>query len=239
MILDYMRGTRVNRDGSSSRQLMSQLKMKHFQRNVRMSLWHNPDTGYLKGRGSNGPLREIWGVHHIKAHVFDNHVMLTGANLSEDYFTDRQDRCMIIQDCEPLADYFDDLISVLGDLSFTLDESGDLKMLPHYAEPYKDAKKYKNQMSHHLRFFRFSNRSYVATDEDELEMDRFFGGYDSASQVDDSQALLTEDHLRSREGTKRKTQQDHGEFEPLFRADDSSTDISLDEQVLLGEGGLN
>jgi len=43
----------------------------------------------LKGKFSNSPLREIFGVHHMKAHVFDNSVMITGANLSEDYFTDR------------------------------------------------------------------------------------------------------------------------------------------------------
>ena len=48
-----------------------------------------PDTGMLKGKYSESPLREIFGVHHIKAHVFDNNVLVTGANLSEDYFSDR------------------------------------------------------------------------------------------------------------------------------------------------------
>ena len=43
----------------------------------------------LKGRFSESGFREIFGVHHIKAHVFDNNVLITGANLSEDYFTDR------------------------------------------------------------------------------------------------------------------------------------------------------
>ena len=65
-----------------------------------------------------GPLREIFGVHHMKVHVFDNHVMMTGANLSEDYFTDRQDRCIVIQDCQALADYFDDLINLVQDVSY-------------------------------------------------------------------------------------------------------------------------
>lgn len=57
-------------------------------------------------------MKEIFGVHHMKAHVFDHTVMITGANLSEDYFTDRQDRYYIIEDCEPLANYFEDLISL-------------------------------------------------------------------------------------------------------------------------------
>lgn len=103
---------------------------------MRCALWHHPDTGYLKGKGSGGPLREIFGVHHIKAHVFDSNVLITGANLSEDYFTDRQDRCFLIQDCEPLANYFDDLISILSDVSFNIDDDGQLKMLPNYSIPY-------------------------------------------------------------------------------------------------------
>ena len=79
--------------------MMSEVKQKHFGKNLRFCLWHNPDTGFLKGKASEGPMREIFGVHHMKVHVFDNHVMMTGANLSEDYFTDRQDRCIVIQDC--------------------------------------------------------------------------------------------------------------------------------------------
>ena len=88
-----------------------------------------PDTGILKGKMSESPLREIFGVHHIKAHVFDNNILITGANLSEDYFTDRQDRCMVIQDCAPLANYLDDLITMLTDYSLIMDEQGILKTL--------------------------------------------------------------------------------------------------------------
>jgi CDP-diacylglycerol--glycerol-3-phosphate 3-phosphatidyltransferase len=106
-------------------------------------------------------LREIFGVHHIKAHVFDNNVLITGANLSEDYFTDRQDRCIIIQDCEPLADWFDDLINVLTDCSLNLTGDGSLKMTNNYPSPDRDAKKFKEQMSHHLRFFRFNHKTNI------------------------------------------------------------------------------
>ena len=34
-------------------------------------------------------LKEIFGVHHMKLHVIDNNVLITGANLSHDYFTNR------------------------------------------------------------------------------------------------------------------------------------------------------
>ena len=38
---------------------------------------------------NDNPLREIFGVHHMKYYIFDNDVIITGANLSEDYFTTR------------------------------------------------------------------------------------------------------------------------------------------------------
>ena len=87
--MDYMRGTRISHEGKSSLNMLKGLKVKHLQKNLRCGFFHNPDTGFLKGKASNSPLREIFGVHHIKAHVFDSNVMITGANLSEDYFTDR------------------------------------------------------------------------------------------------------------------------------------------------------
>lgn len=118
MLMDYMRGTRINKDGSSTLALLRSIKVDNFNKPVRIGMYHNPDTGFLKGKFSNGALREIFGVHHMKFGVFDNDVMITGANLSEDYFTDRQDRCMVIQDCEPLADWFDDLIQILSDCSY-------------------------------------------------------------------------------------------------------------------------
>ena len=136
--MDYMRGTRLNRDGLSSLAVTRRLRTSHAQKKVRLGFFHMPDTGMLKGKYSESPMREIFGVHHIKAHVFDNNIMITGANLSEDYFTDRQDRFMVIQDCEPLAHYFDDLINLLVDHSFVVGEDGALKTmtLMHTPIPY-------------------------------------------------------------------------------------------------------
>ena len=96
LLMDYMRGTRLSKAGESTYTLLRPLKTETFNSKVRVGFFHMPDTGTLKGRFSESPFREIFGVHHIKAHVFDDNVLITGANLSEDYFTDRQDRCMVI-----------------------------------------------------------------------------------------------------------------------------------------------
>ncbi|MEE4248180.1 MAG: hypothetical protein V2I33_22550 [Kangiellaceae bacterium] len=69
---------------------------------------------------------EIMGVQHIKVAVFDNHVLLTGANLQEEYFTDRQDRYMVFKHCGELADYYDDLINIIIDSSPQIDDFGSI-----------------------------------------------------------------------------------------------------------------
>lgn len=58
--------------------MLSNLRKKHVMRNFRVGFWHHPDTGLLKGKFFGGPMKELFGVHHIKAHVFDDNVMITG-----------------------------------------------------------------------------------------------------------------------------------------------------------------
>ena len=42
------------------------------------------------------PYNEVAGVFHIKCYIFDNEMVISGANLSEEYFTDRTDRYLWI-----------------------------------------------------------------------------------------------------------------------------------------------
>jgi CDP-diacylglycerol---glycerol-3-phosphate 3-phosphatidyltransferase len=77
LLMDYMRGTRVS-GGESTLGMLKILKEKHIMRNLRIGFWHHPDTGVLKGKYFSGPMKEIFGVHHIKAHVFDHNVVITG-----------------------------------------------------------------------------------------------------------------------------------------------------------------
>ena len=79
ILLDYMRGTRTDREGRSSLSLLKPLKEKHLLRpTLRLGFWHHPDTGFLKGKYFSGPMKEVFGVHHMKAHVFDHNVLITG-----------------------------------------------------------------------------------------------------------------------------------------------------------------
>jgi CDP-diacylglycerol---glycerol-3-phosphate 3-phosphatidyltransferase len=50
ILFDYMRGTRIVKDGTSTLDLMIPLKRDYFQRDLRIGFWHHPDTGFLKGK---------------------------------------------------------------------------------------------------------------------------------------------------------------------------------------------
>ncbi len=63
---------------------------------------------YLPGR-----VKELLAVHHIKVYIFDNKVILSGANLSDIYFQQRQDRYVEISS-KPLCDYLLSVIQILS-----------------------------------------------------------------------------------------------------------------------------
>lgn len=67
-------------------------------------------------------LREIIGVQHIKAFVFDNNVILTGANLSNSYFSNRQDRAFLFKNAPELSDFLAMALSTIARFSYTLRE---------------------------------------------------------------------------------------------------------------------
>ena len=48
-------------------------------------------------------------------------IILSGANLNHDYFTNRQDRYVIIKDSQDVSDFFSDLISHISDFSHSLE----------------------------------------------------------------------------------------------------------------------
>ena len=60
------------------------------------------------------PLNEVAGVFHIKAYIVDDVLILSGANLSEEYFSDRQDRYLQISNGgNGLVDFYANLIDIL------------------------------------------------------------------------------------------------------------------------------
>jgi CDP-diacylglycerol---glycerol-3-phosphate 3-phosphatidyltransferase len=60
------------------------------------------------------PLNEAIGVFHLKSYITDDSLILSGANLSQEYFTDRQDRYMTFENERELVDFYRSLIEILS-----------------------------------------------------------------------------------------------------------------------------
>ncbi|CAG8575754.1 5097_t:CDS:2 [Ambispora gerdemannii] len=121
ILVDYLRSTRVELqgDGESSVTLLSPL-VEEFPDQVTVSLYHTPNlTGILK-QVMPSRINEGIGLMHIKAFGFDDDLILSGANLSHDYFTNRQDRYMIVKSVPAITDYFAELLQTIGKFSYTL-----------------------------------------------------------------------------------------------------------------------
>ncbi|CDK13331.1 CDP-diacylglycerol--glycerol-3-phosphate 3-phosphatidyltransferase [Caenorhabditis elegans] len=57
----------------------------------------------------------------MKLYIFDDNVLISGANLSDSYFTNRTDRYFLFRNCKPLADFFHEIINVVADSSFIVE----------------------------------------------------------------------------------------------------------------------
>ncbi|PAV80114.1 hypothetical protein WR25_11859 [Diploscapter pachys] len=125
ILLDYLRGTRGERLEKSSTTLLKRIADRST-----IYLYHTP---YLKGfLKQTIPERsnEVIGLQHMKLYIFDDHVLLSGANLSDSYFTNRQDRYILFENSKELADYFSQVVDVVGQLSFVLDKDGQCTINP-------------------------------------------------------------------------------------------------------------
>lgn len=74
------------------------------------------------------PLDEVAGVFHIKAYIVDDELILSGANLSEEYFSDRLDRYMLFKNGGGgLVDFYSNLCGILCEYSIRYDEQSNDK----------------------------------------------------------------------------------------------------------------
>lgn len=103
LLLDY---NRAHRSKDSSLPALRALVKKHGPR-LRVLLYETPLSSFEAAMLSL-PLvpeeaREMCGVYHCKFCVSDGMVVLTGANLSREYFQDRQDRYALVDGDSELA----------------------------------------------------------------------------------------------------------------------------------------
>lgn len=126
VLLDCTRGSRGKKN---SRTMLIPL-LKKFPNQVRISLYHTPDLRGILKLLVPERFNETIGLQHIKIYLFDNNVIISGANLSDSYFTNRQDRYVLLRDCRELADFFEELVNAVSDISLQLeqDDTAEVKL---------------------------------------------------------------------------------------------------------------
>lgn len=105
ILTDALRGTRELPHHASLASLLVPLVEKFGTHRVDLRMYHTPHLSGFKQRLVPKRINETYGLQHMKLYGFDDEIMLSGANLSEDYFTDRQDRYYIFAD-KNIANYY-------------------------------------------------------------------------------------------------------------------------------------
>uniref|UniRef100_A0A3Q2G5T8 CDP-diacylglycerol--glycerol-3-phosphate 3-phosphatidyltransferase n=2 Tax=Cyprinodon variegatus TaxID=28743 RepID=A0A3Q2G5T8_CYPVA len=133
VLLDYTRGSR----GQINSRTMLLPLLQRFSSQMRVSLYHTPDLRGLLRLLVPQRFNETIGVQHIKVYLFDDSIIISGANLSDSYFTNRQDRYVLLERCGELADFFSELVEAVGDVSLQLQPDDSVTMLEGMVHPYK------------------------------------------------------------------------------------------------------
>uniref|UniRef100_A0A6J0VBP8 CDP-diacylglycerol--glycerol-3-phosphate 3-phosphatidyltransferase n=1 Tax=Pogona vitticeps TaxID=103695 RepID=A0A6J0VBP8_9SAUR len=136
ILLDFTRGSRGQKN---SRTMLLPL-LKRFPEQVRVSLFHTPNLRGLLRLLVPERFNETIGLQHIKVYLFDDNVILSGANLSDSYFTNRQDRYVFLQNSPEIADFFTELVDAVGDVSLQLQQDNTVKMVDGMVHPYQGDK---------------------------------------------------------------------------------------------------
>ena len=134
ILLDYTRGTR---GCLCSKSILGPLKTQ-FKNNFFLSMYHSPNLRGLIKKIAPSRWNELLGLQHMKIYIFDSSVIISGANLSNDYFTNRQDRYILIED-KQLSNFFERLITTVQKFSLNMNENCEMVYLYDIC-PYKGDK---------------------------------------------------------------------------------------------------
>lgn len=118
ILVDCIRSTR-DLPKHSSASLLSELVRQFGNDRVNVRLYHTPNLNGWEAKLVPKRFNEIYGLQHMKIYGIDDEVILSGANLSQDYFVNRQDRYWVFKD-KYLANYYHRVQSTVGKLSYKL-----------------------------------------------------------------------------------------------------------------------
>lgn len=116
ILTDALRGTREAPDPSCA-SLLAPLVTEFGSERVEIRMYHTPNLTGLRKKHIPKRINEGWGLQHMKLYGVDDEIIISGANLSNDYFTDRQDRYHLFSSKE-ITQYFFKIHKTVSALSF-------------------------------------------------------------------------------------------------------------------------
>jgi CDP-diacylglycerol--glycerol-3-phosphate 3-phosphatidyltransferase len=141
ILLDYLRGNRENDKKESSVSTLKPLIKKFGKDRVCVSLYHTPNLSGIWVDLIPHRMNEVIGVQHMKLYMFDNDLLISGANLSDWYFIDRQDRYMLIKNQCELVDFYVGLVKEVQKFSYLVNDNGSIKFnTKHFNQNYEPIK---------------------------------------------------------------------------------------------------
>ncbi|CEP61736.1 CDP-diacylglycerol--glycerol-3-phosphate 3-phosphatidyltransferase LALA0_S03e09736g [Lachancea lanzarotensis] len=123
-LVDGLRGTREAPNACSA-SLLSKLVKEH-QGRVDIRLYRTPELTKIKNALIPKRFNEGIGLQHMKIYGIDDEVILSGANLSSDYFTNRQDRYYLFKS-RGFSNYYFDLHRLISSMSYQVHYSESLQ----------------------------------------------------------------------------------------------------------------
>ncbi|EMC96891.1 hypothetical protein BAUCODRAFT_574670 [Baudoinia panamericana UAMH 10762] len=116
ILTDYLRGTREAPDPSCASLLASLVRDFGAER-VDVRLYHTPNLTGVRKAVLPKRINEGWGLQHMKLYGVDDEIIMSGANLSNDYFTNRQDRYHVFKAAR-VTDFFYNVYRAVADMSY-------------------------------------------------------------------------------------------------------------------------
>ncbi|KAH0950734.1 hypothetical protein HN011_002330 [Eciton burchellii] len=169
ILLDYMRGSRGK---YNSRKMLEPLLKDKYEDRCKVFLYHTPKLRGVMKAAIPDRFNELIGLQHMKLYIIDNDLIISGANLSNDYFTNRQDRYFVIEDCQELCDFYNKLIEKVMEFSFFLQPDGSTSLNPAVdCHPYKGSQKiFTQEAASKIQTF-FQNETEKRVNLDKAEAD--------------------------------------------------------------------
>ncbi|KAK3359627.1 hypothetical protein B0T25DRAFT_533440 [Lasiosphaeria hispida] len=121
ILTDALRGTREAPDPSCA-SLLAPLISEFGPDRVEVRMYHTPNLTGFRKKHIPKRINEGWGLQHMKLYGVDDDIILSGANLSSDYFTNRQDRYHLFQS-KDITEYFSNIYDAVASLSFLVEPS--------------------------------------------------------------------------------------------------------------------